>query len=192
MAAAPKELRSHAAQNIPRLLAQARAAELTDDQTAYVLGTIERESGFGAAMIEQHPRNYEDRTDLGNVHPGDGRRFIGRGFVQITGRTNYAYWGKRLKVELVRHPELATDPDVAAAIAVRGMRAGTFTGKRLDDYVNEDGVDYVNARRIINGTDRASLIASYADRYRAAIRACRAEGRPAVPSPDGHPSKSNP
>jgi len=52
VAVAPAELRPHALQNIPRLMAQARTAKLTDDQTAYVLGTIERESGFGAAMTE--------------------------------------------------------------------------------------------------------------------------------------------
>jgi predicted chitinase len=55
---------------------------------------------------------------LGNTHPGDGERYFGRGFIQITGRDNYRMAGDAIGVDLVKHPELAAKPDVAAKIAV--------------------------------------------------------------------------
>jgi predicted chitinase len=55
---------------------------------------------------------------LGNTHPGDGERYHGRGFIQITGRDNYRMAGDAIGIDLVKHPELAARPDVAAKIAV--------------------------------------------------------------------------
>lgn len=55
---------------------------------------------------------------LGNIHPGDGERYHGRGFIQITGRDNYRMAGDAIGIDLVNHPELAARPDIAAKIAV--------------------------------------------------------------------------
>lgn len=55
---------------------------------------------------------------LGNKHPGDGARYHGRGFIQITGRDNYRMAGEALGLPLEQHPEMAAKPDVAAKIAV--------------------------------------------------------------------------
>jgi predicted chitinase len=55
---------------------------------------------------------------LGNTHPGDGERYFGRGFIQITGRDNYRMAGNAIGLDLVKRPELAANPDVAAKIAV--------------------------------------------------------------------------
>ncbi len=63
-----------------------------------------------------HTRLYEGRSDLGNVVPGDGHRFCGRGWIQITGRANYTSYGQRIGVDLVGDPDLALDPSVAAKI----------------------------------------------------------------------------
>ena len=69
-------------------------------------------------------KRYDPRTApqtakiLGNTHPGDGERYFGRGFIQITGRDNYRMAGDAIGMDLVRHPELAAKPDVAAKIAV--------------------------------------------------------------------------
>lgn len=65
------------------------------------------------------------------------------------------------------HPALACDPKIAAKIAVAGMTRGLFTGRSLDEYINAMRCDYVGARRIINGTDRADLIAGYAKAFEA-------------------------
>ena len=60
------------------------------------------------------------------------------------------------------YPQNALLIDTAYQIMSYGMQHGTFTGKKLADYINGTTCDYVNARRIINGTDQASLIAGYA------------------------------
>ena len=59
-----------------------------------------------------------------------------------------------LEGRLVADPSLATDPEIAARALVVGMRDGLYTGKRLDRYINDDGLDYYNARRVVNGIDR--------------------------------------
>jgi hypothetical protein len=59
---------------------------------------------------------YEGRLDLGNTQPGDGRRFKGRGFLQLTGRSNYRQYGERVGVDLEGDPDLALDPNVSAKI----------------------------------------------------------------------------
>ncbi|MCB5412336.1 glycoside hydrolase family 19 protein [Pseudogemmobacter faecipullorum] len=146
-------------------------------ERAYVLATAYHETGNFRWLRElwgptPAQTRYEGRADLGNTVAGDGRRFMGRGYVQITGRRNYTDWGKRLGLDLLNRPDLAEEPDIAAQILVEGMRLGTFTGKSLADYTNSNGVvHYQSARRIVNGTDRAELIAGYARAYEAAIRA---------------------
>ena len=90
--------------------------------------------------------------------------FFGRGFVQITHKDNYEKAGRKLGVNLVANPSKALDPDIAGAILVRGMLEGWFTGKSLSDFS-----DFTNMRRIVNGTDRAQLIAQYATLFYDAI-----------------------
>lgn len=63
-------------------------------------------------------RRYEGRADLGNTQAGDGYRFRGRGYIQITGRANYRKFGKAIGADLENNPDLASRPDVAARIAV--------------------------------------------------------------------------
>lgn len=108
---------------------------------------------------------------LGNTHAGDGYLFRGRGFVQLTGRANYAEAGKALGIDLIGNPDLALELDVAAKILIRGMLEGWFTGKKLADYIHGTTHDFVGARHIINGTDRASTIALYAKQFDAALAA---------------------
>ncbi len=165
----PPPIRPFAQENLPLILAGCLENGVTNrNQIAYVLATAEHESHFGRFMIELASGDaYEGRLDLGNSHAGDGRRYKGRGFVQITGRTNYTKWGKRLGLDLVGKPELASRPDVAAQILVQGMRDGSFTSLKLDDFI---GGDFVSARKIINGLDRAQHIAAIANGYAEAIK----------------------
>lgn len=62
-------------------------------------------------------RRYEDRADLGNTQAGDGKRFRGRGFIQLTGRANYRKYGRLLGLDLEGHPELAATPEVGFRVA---------------------------------------------------------------------------
>lgn len=139
-------------------------------QIAYMLATVKHETaGTFEPIKERGTREYfakyEFRRDLGNLRPGDGYLYIGRGYCQITGFTNYKFFGNLLGVPLLTNPHMTLQPDIAYKILSHGMRKGKFTGKALSDYINIDGCDFVGARRIINGTDRAELIATYAAEY---------------------------
>lgn len=113
------------------------------------------------------------RPDLarrnGNIHPGDGVKFRGRGYVQLTWRANYRRAGQKLGVDLERRPDMAMDPAIAARVLIEGMAEGWFTGKANRHYLNGPVPDYVGARRIINGTDKANLIAGHARAFERAL-----------------------
>ena len=113
--------------------------------------------------------------ELGNLNPGDGARFAGRGYVQLTGRKNYAKAGTALGHDLIGNPDLAMRPDIAAAIMVKGMAGGWFTGRSLAGYLPANGpgalIQFKEARRIINGQDRAAEIAGYAMECQRALQA---------------------
>lgn len=62
-------------------------------------------------------KGYEGRLDLGNTTAGDGKRFKGRGAIQLTGRRNYKIYGEMLGLPLEMNPDLAATPEVAFRIA---------------------------------------------------------------------------
>jgi hypothetical protein len=92
--------------------------------------------------------------------------WFGRGFVQLTHRANYVKAGEKLGIDLVSDPSKAMIPEVSALILVRGMQEGWFTNMKL-----ADAADFREARRVVNGTDRASQIAMYADAFLSALDA---------------------
>lgn len=110
----------------------------------------------------------------GNTQPGDGAKYCGRGYVQLTWKNNYAKAGKAIGVDLVANPHLAMVPANAARIMIEGMEQGWFTGLKLADYLSGGKKDYVNARKIINGLDKAQLVAGYAQKFEAALVAAGA------------------
>ncbi len=154
-----------------------KPANWSDEWFAYALATTYHETAHTMQPIREkggakYFQRYEGRTDLGNVNRGDGVKFHGRGYVQITGRANYADWAKRLGVDIVANPDRTMEPNIAARILFEGMEKGTFTGKSLKSYTS-GGFDRLQARRIINRMDRAALIAGYHDEFLAAIRDAR-------------------
>lgn len=151
-------------------------------QVAYMLATAYHETASTMQPINEYGgdayffRRYDKdgwnpniASRLGNTHAGDGVKFHGRGYVQLTGRANYAKAERELGVPLLSDPGLALQPPIAAKIMRRGMTEGWFTGKRLSDF--DLPGSYLSARRIINGTDRAVDIANYAVSFEAALRA---------------------
>lgn len=131
---------------------------------------------------------------MGNVGVDDGWTYRGRGFVQITGRDNYARAGRKLLADLVRRPELATNCGTAAAIMFAGMTDGWFTGAKLSDYFGPGKNDPVNARRIINGLDEAQKVAGYYAKFLVALDVTEAAPPPIpvlpIPSPTPQPASS--
>lgn len=111
--------------------------------------------------------------ELGNLSPGDGVKYCGRGYVQLTGKANYAKAQAIVGQPLVEQPDLAMRADVAALIMADGMKAGWFTGKSLRTYIPAAPTreHFANARRVINGTDKADQIAGYAMTFLAALQA---------------------
>lgn len=157
---------------------------------AYILATAHHESDHWKTLEEYASgAAYEGRKDLGNVRKGDGKRFKGRGLVQITGRRNYRDWSKRLGVDLIKSPELACNLFYAVQILIDGCLEGTFTTRKLSDYDT-----YEDMRRVVNGTDRAKHIADIACKYEAALIVA-GYGTPdfdkALPQ-EPHPEPSNP
>lgn len=89
-------------------------------RAAAFLGQLAHESGELRYMEEIASGSaYEGRHDLGNTQLGDGKRFKGRGPIQLTGRANYAKYGKLLGVDLISNPKLAATPEVAFRIAAQ-------------------------------------------------------------------------
>lgn len=85
------------------------------------MATVRVEVGKGFLPIAEYATGdaYEGRLDLGNTQVGDGRRYKGRGYIQLTGRANYTDFGKKLNLNLVEKPEMALDPIVASQIFAR-------------------------------------------------------------------------
>tara|TARA_R110002167_G_scaffold42512_2_gene129095 strand:+ start:1266 stop:1967 length:702 start_codon:yes stop_codon:yes gene_type:complete len=177
---------------------------LLRNQCAYVLATAYWETARTMKPINEaggpvyFKRMYDitgNRPDvarrLGNMQPGDGVKFAGRGYVQITGRDNYLRAGQKLGISLVSRPDDALRSEYAAPILVMGMAEGWFTGKKLSDYITLQRSGFVNARRIINGKDRAGEIAAIARDYDKALKAAgygvKAEDPHLAPLPPERP-----
>lgn len=116
---------------------------------AHFMGQCGHESGGFRFMEEiwgptQAQRGYEGRKDLGNIHPGDGRRYQGRGPIQLTGRTNYRRVGRQIGIDLECHPEIVSHPSI-------GLLVGCvyWLDRKLN--ANADADDLMGLTRAING-----------------------------------------
>jgi putative chitinase len=151
------------------LLGEIEAAKWPLAHAAYGLATAFHETARTMQPIAEYGRG--KGKEYGRRDPQTGHAYFGRGFVQLTWRFNYEKAEKELGYELVKNPDLAMRADIAAAILVKGMAAGWFTTKANKHYLNKEPPDYVGARRIINGTDKAELIAGYARKFAIALEA---------------------
>jgi hypothetical protein len=160
-------------------------ARRDDRWLAYALATTHHETDMKMQPIHEYGsdrrffelydingRNPRLARQLGNIYPDDGVLFHGRGFVQLTGRTNYAKMETKFGGNYTSN-RAAADRVLGGALAANimfyGMEKGVFTGKKFADYFNASTEDWVNARRIINGVNKAQLIAGYGRAYYAAI-----------------------
>jgi putative chitinase len=147
----------------------------------YILGTAWWETGKRMVPVPEVGRGRG--RSYGKPSPKTGRVYYGRGPVQLTWESNYKKMSPVVGVDLVTDPDKALDPHVGARIIIQGMLRGMFTGKRLSTYINGSKCDYVGARRIVNGTDRASEIAQAAVKFTAALHLTEVE-LPLPPMPE--------
>lgn len=193
----PGRLRQPQVDGIEVILDTWEASTFTDLRwLAYMLGTTYHETAATMQPIREYGsyeyfermygpngRRPDTARQMGNTEPGDGARYCGRGFVQLTWKINYERAGRAIGVDLVNDPDRAMVPVNAARIMLEGMTDTrilfenhnsldplfSFTGHTLEDYFNEDEEDWFNARRIINGTDHAQMIAETAKDFYAAL-----------------------
>lgn len=142
---------------------------------AYMLGTVKHETAHTMLPIEEYgkgkSRPYGKKLKMsGVVYTKPDKIFYGRGYVQLTWFENYELMGRLLGVDLLNAPELALQTDIATKIMFEGMTKGNsnfgdFTGKSLELYFNSKTEDWKNARRIINGLDKATEIAAISQKF---------------------------
>ena len=187
-------------------------------QLAYILATSHHETGgrhypvregsvrgvgTEAQAVKVVARLFEQGKIKRNYALPDrdtGKRYYGRGRVQLTHKANYLIWQSRLGIPLVNNPDLIlTEPGVDVAVLVEGMIGGTFRPPhKLDGYLNATRTDYFGARNIVNGgSDRAQRIADLAIAYEAALRkagwkAAKPAAKPVQPLPPPPPAPVSP
>jgi hypothetical protein len=185
----PDGLQQHQVEGIEAILDrwEAKYSGSDDRWLAYILATAYHESARTMQPVRetlagtdaQAVARLENAWDDGKLSwvskpywrpDSDGLSWFGRGLVQITHQNNY-----RKLAEATGNANLATDPSEALKMSVAidimfvGMEKGLFTGKKLADYFDKDDQDWINARRIINGLDRAEKIGGYGRAFYAAI-----------------------
>ncbi len=185
------------------ILNEAKRRNLPNQHTAYVLATVFHETGGKMQPIEENlrystaaqikktwpsrfstiaaaqpyvknPQSLANKVyggRMGNTGANDGWTYRGRGLSQITGKDTYKKFG------LGDNPDAALENGTAIRILFDGMSNGKFTGRKLSDYFGNSKEDAEGARKIINGTDKASLIAGYYRNFLDSIEAA-AESKP--------------
>jgi predicted chitinase len=149
-------------------------------QMAYVLATVEHETANTFKPVREAFWLSEDwREQNFWYYP-----YYGRGYVQLTHRDNYQTYSNLLNIDLVSNPDKVMEPKIALFILVDGMAKGRFTGHRLGQYVNANKTDFVEARRVINGRDKAHPIANLAESWLSKISSLEAALESSAPEAD--------
>lgn len=149
---------------IEALLAATEGLPIT--HRAYLLASAKHETADTMQPIAEYGKGKGKPYGKPGRH---GQAQYGRGYVQLTWDDNYERADEALGLNgaLLKDFNLAMQPTIAAKILVRGCSEGWFTGKKLADYLPGD---YRGARRVVNGLDKADLIAGYAREFEAALR----------------------
>ena len=157
--------------NLPPVLKALQAADLADKAMVLMaLSTIRAETaGFepiseGKSRFNTSPGGhpfdlYDNRKDLGNKGSPDGNNFKGRGFIQLTGRSNYDIHGKAIGQDLINNPELANNPDIAAQLLASFLKAKE---DRIRNALADS--DMALARKLVNGGSHG--LRSFTDSFR--------------------------
>lgn len=160
------------------LIQRCEEYQLTYPETAYVLATVYHETGYiervgGRKVMNRDMLPIKERGDADYLHSKKYYPYIGYGYVQLTWEDNFRRVGKLIGVDLIKNPEKALEKDIASEILIKGMVFGWFTGvgfHRKCPVYRYNLASYVRARKIVNGTDKAQVIAEYAMQFEKALR----------------------
>jgi len=134
-------------------------------QIAYVLATTQWETAHTFQPVkEAYWKSEAWRQDNFRYYP-----YYGRGYVQLTWKSNYSKYFHILREPLVNEPDLALDPEISLFVLVHGFKLGVFTGRKLEHYINGAHTDFKNARKCINGLDKWAEIKELAEAYERAL-----------------------
>jgi putative chitinase len=154
----PDTSRNNVTVHLPNVLEALKAVDLSDrSMILMALGTIYAETGQFKPLVEYKGDTnttpggraydrYDDRSDLGNLGPPDGETFMGRGFVQVTGRANYLKYGPVVGEDLVANPDRAIDSVVASKIM-----AAYLKDREVAIRVATAEHNLADLRRLVNG-----------------------------------------
>lgn len=168
---------------IERFLGAMEGFALSVEENAYIFATVYHETAKTFLPIAEYGKGKGRKYG----RPVNGKKYYGRGYVQLTWDYNYKKATEELrkqrpdlvtqfetrtniKFDLLAQPEQAMDHEIATYVLVLGSLQGWFTGKKLADYISTTEKDYINARRVINGTDRAKQIAKIAEKFEQIVR----------------------
>lgn len=146
------------------IIKEAKKKGLLRNQLAYVLATTFWETARTMKPVRE--MGGEAYLKKKKYYP-----YVGMGYVQLTWKSNYEKASKKLGVDFVKDPKLLLQKKHATEILLTGMIEGWFTDRKLSDYITLTKSDFINARRIVNGTDRAKEIADIAKQYDKALKA---------------------
>ncbi len=149
-------------------------------ELAYILATDYHETARTMRPIEEFGKGRGRK--YGRAVGRFLKKYYGRGKVQLTWLRNYIFAGKKLSVDLEQFPEKALEMEHAVRILIQGCAEGWFTSKKLSDFKSFTGM-----RRVVNGTDRAQLIAGHAEEFYEALTEAYREG----PAPSEPTDNSN-
>ena len=148
---------------------EAKRQDITElSHIAYILATVEHETAGSFQPVKEsyylgEPKAKAHRETL-RYYP-----YYGRGYVQLTWDYNYRAYSTKTGLDIVNDPDLVMRPDISLFVLIDGMKQGVFTGVRLEDCQAENAFDFVEARKIINGEDKAVEIANLANRWMSGI-----------------------
>ncbi len=158
------------------IIAECERNGMLRTQMAYVLATAYWETAHTMEpVVESFRRSEEWRKKNLRYYP-----WYGRGYAQLTWEDGYRRAGKELDIDLTTDPDVALQPEIAVKILVTGMSEGWFTGRSLSDYITATKKDYRGARKIVNGLDKADVIAQIAGEYEIALAGAGIGSGPAL------------
>jgi len=143
---------------------------------AYILATCYHECAATWHPIKEYGKGKGRSYGIPDIKTG--QTYYGRGWVQLTWKYNYQKASDKLGIDFVNNPDLVMEINNATKICFMGMKEGWFTGKKLSNYFTDNITDWVNARKIINGTDKTNLIAGYAKKFYDCLQYINEESEP--------------